>query len=1181
MATKTNMYIPLKFSKAKDIPPDMVSKFSNILQNYIQCLKKYERDLNALKFPNNPQLAGDFDEEYKDTIPEYIKKLPKNYFRGEVLKWFFSLPINKRQSVLAVENLFTIDILHQLYVHQKAKNTVRFFPRDFDGSVKSLEGIGKKENSRKIFTKNDTNTNLIAYYYLASEDYSLNKECNSMLEKSLFDEIIFYYPNIYSVGCCVLENRYFPFFTVTENFVKKETFIYFFEKLSRNKYLSVPCQINSHGTLNLPYWAYQPRDTNFCFSIDEIFISFLEQVLCVNFILYKKSCESIVEPKFDEYLILQQKLFEFAEKEKVIENILEYLRIEFAVKEVYYNHHIEKMVTDYQYNLKIEKDTMDSASLGLDIWKENIKYESVVTQIKEFFLKFVNSKELLSFLMFSRIHQIFKSEDFLCRTVFGILYENYSTKNAKTLLNFLEDEDFNKKKKSKNKKRNKKKKEKEGDNINTETENKKEEIENNIINNENKKETIKETKEEDLKENPMKESKDLNKIEEEEICTKTEKKEDKKKTGEYSFIISKKIINLPKKTDSQNNLIKQNNIKFIKKNFMGCSLYVNSQCSEPPIETMNETGILSKIEDKEDEKDLTSPPNELLCSTELHDNLIQKKTEKNMSETSSTVSEEMMKGCCHLKTTFGSQDTPHLLIENLQPKKDEKRMMNEIGFEEGEQIIDETENKMNESQSNEKKKKKKKKESSFFLFETQKKKKEKPGPNTSTPKYKSFIAKLNSDIIEYNKSIKKILECLRPIKEKIVEVIQEDILKLFNEKLSDLYQPNFKTYGSFTTGLDIESSDIDISLSFKPMSNYSPLPLNIYEYMDPCVEHFRSKPFYEFITPIYTASTPVIKLRINYDNFLIQNANKEGFNELQKKYEAFTQSEHFLKYEFDKNELSTIKVDISFLFSESKGKNGGTTKRQIGYVKNSLMKYPEISPIIKIIKRMLKLADHNNPYKGGIASYTLFLLSTAYCRHFREHYKEILQSTNFKMENTNTGKPNSKSKKNGKRKNKINNPPSETQSEADKNNIFQNNYLGNILVEMIHFYSAFEIEKMAIDCGKNNLFFKIEECGLTDLTPPVIIDPCTGQNAGHSSFKINEVLEFFKCIYLRLEQLQKEFLEELNSNSNISIINRTDSEKEKESPSEDSNTPSNKTKLMDKNIIRELLIEISNTRPGY
>ena len=244
MNSTRKMYIPTKFIKASEVPQETINKFSNILKNYIFCLKKYEKDLSITQVDLSAKKEDNYyDSEYENSIPDYIKKLPPHYFRDQVLKWFFSLPIRKRQSVLSVENVFVTKILHEMYIEQKKKPSLRFMPRDFDRPAKSIEALAQRnENYRKNKNKNDINNKFIAYYYIASEDYTLNKDCNSMLEKSFFNEIIFYYPKLFSVGTALVSKTYKPFFTVSESFVTKESgkMQYFFEKLSRKEILLKP-----------------------------------------------------------------------------------------------------------------------------------------------------------------------------------------------------------------------------------------------------------------------------------------------------------------------------------------------------------------------------------------------------------------------------------------------------------------------------------------------------------------------------------------------------------------------------------------------------------------------------------------------------------------------------------------------------------------------------------------------------------------------------------------------------------------------------------------------------------------------------------------------------------------------------------------------------------------------------
>ena len=111
-------------------------------------------------------------------------------------------------------------------------------------------------------------------------------------------------------------------------------------------------------------------------------------------------------------------------------------------------------------------------------------------------------------------------------------------------------------------------------------------------------------------------------------------------------------------------------------------------------------------------------------------------------------------------------------------------------------------------------KKQRKKEKGFFLYSTTKKKKD----NTQHQHpHKSFMAKLNEDILTYNKNVSEILSELRPLKELIVSIIQLHLAQV----LENLCYYEIEIYGSYESGLDIESSDIDLLFKLEKQKKLS------------------------------------------------------------------------------------------------------------------------------------------------------------------------------------------------------------------------------------------------------------------------------------------------------------------------------------------------------------------------
>lgn len=218
------------------------------------------------------------------------------------------------------------------------------------------------------------------------------------------------------------------------------------------------------------------------------------------------------------------------------------------------------------------------------------------------------------------------------------------------------------------------------------------------------------------------------------------------------------------------------------------------------------------------------------------------------------------------------------------------------------------------------------------------------------PIFLSFFDLLNNDINSYVSEEECFLSNFRNVKIMIKDFIFSITSNLYPKSTLNIY-------GSTLFKLDIESSDLDLCIT-TPDSRASLTDLIIY-FSGSNI----NKETYKSITPILTASVPVIKLVIN--------PLKLGIHKINEFYKAIHSSNYYTNYLFNHDEIDLIKVDITI---------NSINPNQIAYVNNNLCIYPEMRPLIKIIKRLLYLKYLNNPYKGGMSSYCLFILVLSYMK---------------------------------------------------------------------------------------------------------------------------------------------------------------------------------------------------------
>ena len=458
-----------------------------------------------------------------------------------------------------------------------------------------------------------------------------------------------------------------------------------------------------------------------------------------------------------------------------------------------------------------------------------------------------------------------------------------------------------------------------------------------------------------------------------------------------------------------------------------------------------------------------------------------------------------------------------LANENQNNKKNENDI-NNIMIQNSNNIGTETNNIIIDKSSNIKKNKKRKKSPSiFFLFNTIKtKNKKKPkskSPNNNklhknnnfrisflSPNIKSsektddnhlfFLENLHNSILKNEIKVDNILEYLIKYKNYCVDEIKKIIINTYN---NNLYNYSIELYGSFITGLMIEASDIDIKIKINDLSKK-----DFEKYFFILNQKLEEEKKFEVINPIITAKVPIIKLIINTEKFI----NNE--EELEKNFIKFKQSNEFKNYLFDKKELLEIKIDITFIKNinnletmekfrhdtknlsliNNNQQNNNNEMSSISYIKKQLEEYPEIKPILRLLKRYFYNKKMNSSFEGGLSSYNLFLLILSYSK-----YQKLFNFDPYK---------------------KIN--------------------LGFFLIQFLHFFAFFDFNNFLININSPNIYdinvYITDNVGKS-LT---IIDPITGVNASKSSYKIREIQKMFLDAYNYFENEKINFLNEINKN---------------------------------------------------
>ena len=193
---------------------------------------------------------------------------------------------------------------------------------------------------------------------------------------------------------------------------------------------------------------------------------------------------------------------------------------------------------------------------------------------------------------------------------------------------------------------------------------------------------------------------------------------------------------------------------------------------------------------------------------------------------------------------------------------------------------------------------------------------------------------LHNLILSFEKKITKKISSLHEINYNSIIFLCQKIKEHFKCGISIFI------YGSYSTGLQLEESDIDISVELLPNANgkyTSNINLkSTSELISDLNEYLSSFPEFKNLFPIINTKIPILKMKI-----LLQN-NIE------------------------------TKIDLTF--------NLKNTKTTINYYNATLKRYPQIKPLTLLIKNLIKKNNLASVFDGGFSSHSTFIMVTANVR---------------------------------------------------------------------------------------------------------------------------------------------------------------------------------------------------------
>lgn len=204
----------------------------------------------------------------------------------------------------------------------------------------------------------------------------------------------------------------------------------------------------------------------------------------------------------------------------------------------------------------------------------------------------------------------------------------------------------------------------------------------------------------------------------------------------------------------------------------------------------------------------------------------------------------------------------------------------------------------------------------------------------------SYIIKcLQRDILDFREYNKDQIQKIKPIQEELVFLIQEAV----EEVLPDY---EVKLYGSHATGLCLTWSDLDTVLVHrKGLGNVS------YGNLQHLYIKLLDKPWKKTIKYVESAVVPIIKI-----------TTTEKYNSMQ--------------------------IDISIQDMKHYG------LKCVDLVKEFMNSYEALEPLLFSLKNILKNANLNDPYTGGMSSYGLILMLVSFLQNQSDNKKSIKPNEN-------------------------------------------------------------------------------------------------------------------------------------------------------------------------------------------
>ena len=796
-----------------------------------------------------------------------------------------------------------INILTWLFEMEYEERIKTFSLVNYDICLIIIKMYDKFNTSNKIkFKINLRDKKPIINHKDFTSDYFALSDNYKFIQKLLLENLRFY--KIYKTNDSVTLS--------SELIMNPQLFCEVFDKLSNNNFLNELCPVVLDAKQGV-YTSVSPKwiEENEYYNISQIIIGYFENLLNIKYTLSKRK-KNDINDVFKTFFNKKNVVLDLINQSDHTESLFNMIDLKKIISDV---------VND-KILINDEERRMASKKFMTGIYKPFKMFEPPVecTQNNIFYkykeLLMEKSESMLNNLIFFPFEGESSIDRHIKERIFDALYSYAEKKRIENLLieisedGFLTNNNINNNKKNKKKKKKKKKNENEKDKHNLIEENK-----NNVdidINNENMLNElniiINENGKNKLNEIITRETNDIN---EQNIKVKDNNSDNNINTISKSSYNKDFIININENLENRNNIIndinegKNKNIIINNINIINISSKKNNiQNKEKESDNINEIG----------KKDILENKNYNNININITSDEEEEKEEKKENE-----KKEEIKNDNNIVSNINIKSKP-----KRKRKKKPKKKIYKLTPEE-----------LNNIQSNFYN------ENNFFIKKSLSKVSNSVSPiklsNKNSTKDKN--ERLHNLILDFEKKIYKKILSLHEIK--------YNSLVLLCQKIKDHFKCGLSVfiYGSYSTGLELEESDIDISVELIP-NNYANNNIinnnnnnnkinnlnqkNIPELINELYEYLLNFPEFKNLFPIVNTKIPILKMKI------VQENNVE------------------------------TKIDLTFNL-----KNTNTT---INYYNITLKRYPQIRPLTLLMKYLIKKNKLASVFDGGFSSHSIFIM---------------------------------------------------------------------------------------------------------------------------------------------------------------------------------------------------------------